>query len=820
MLDRNPDLLPEILAFNLSSRGDNNTREWTNRVLYPPLVGHAAPWVEIVRMASATKSPYHHARALLRLSEHRPQERESLIAGARSAIQHIRDSHERAQVLERLIQLSPVEERTALVKEALRLVSRIENVEDQIRALGRLTRYVPSQQGKELLKEALAQAARLRDEAQRAETLRVLLPLLPYPDLQTRAQALADEMASSWCRSLALNLHGAQLLSLHPALASASTESSHFWAPLVLSALIRDVEQHSELSPEQLWLRLGRNPGPRESAALHGHALAEGLVLTRTAVQILNQLLDARGNEPLIESILPLLERQEMETLPAVEQWLGHPNATIARYAALCFSEAQGISQHTAGAILDLLQDERDLWRHRAARLIHHPAINPDEPTRTVLGLGRETIEVLFQEAIRRDLDTPQVSVMIHWLNHDLIYDSAEIFEQWLRSVAAGGARAAVAQTILRGIEAMTEPVWEVFLAGLVQNQPAVQVALLTSLCRLHHKERKKNDQVLKRISDEQWDSFLEAIPRMSLEPLSGHRISTAGPLELVQAARQALEQREGLPDGQVVALADDLLQQLFSTSFADILRLDPEAIKREMKAVAALSLYSPTPDMQRAIREAATQLKEDQDLFRFALRWLAKLLQDSVQDPRFDPKRYHLLLLMAAAAELSPATFSNLADPEELEPLLILAAKCHNSYPGRAAAVTLLGFLRRVTPEGVQALHAAMKDVIYVQQSALDAVLRFRRLDGEILPLLFEGLYHPSAMTGYATAQLLAALGRSDRTYPEQRLQILRALADAVRDPRSERVVHFGYVNARVPSLPRLNHSYYRAMMQVAGIE
>lgn len=133
---------------------------------------------------------------------------------------------------------------------------------------------------------------------------------------------------------------------------------------------------------------------------------------------------------------------------------------------------------------------------------------------------------------------------------------------------------------------------------------------------------------------------------------------------------------------------------------------------------------------------------------------------------------------------------------------------------------MTLLGFLRRVTAEGVQALHAALKDVIYVQQSALDAVLRFRRLDGEILPLLFEGLYHPSAMTGYATAQLLAALGRSDRTYPEQRRQILRALADAVRDPRSERVVHFGYVNARVPALPRLNHSYYRAMMQVAAIE
>lgn len=821
MLERNPDLLPEILALNLSSRGDNEARESTHRVLYPPLVGHPDPWSEIERMANATKSPYHRARALLRLAEHRPQKRESWIAGARSAVQDIRDPHQKEQVLERLIQSSPTEQRAALVKEALRLVPKILPPADQVRALGRLTRYVPSQQGEALLKEALAKVKRLKDQALRAETLRALMPLLPaYPDLQTRAQALAGEMTSPWCRSLALDLHGAQLLPLHPALAGASTDSPDLWAPLVLSALIRDVEQHWELSPEQLWVRLGWNPGPREIAALHRHALAEGLVLTRTAAQVLDQLLDTRGNGQVIESILPLLERQEMETFPIMEQWLDHPNARVAHYAALCFSEAQGISPRTAGALLELLQDEQDLWRHRAARLIHHPAINPDEPTRTVLGLGQETIEALFREAIRRDLDAPQVSLMVYWLRQDLVHDSAEIFEQWLRSVDAGGVRAAIAQAIVRGIEAMTEPVWEVFLAGLTQNRPAVQMALLTSLCRLHYKERVKKEQVLKRISDEQWASFLAAIPGMILEPLSDHRISTAGPVDLVQAARQALEQREGLPDGEAVALADDLLQQLFSTSFADILRLDPEAMKREMKAVAALTLYAPNPDMQRAIREAATRLKEDQDLFRFALRWLAKLLQDSVQDSRFDSKRYHLLLLMAAAAELSPATFSNLADPEELEPLLILAAKCHNSYPGRAAAVTLLGFLRRVTAEGVRALHAAMKDVIYVQQSALDAVLRFRRLDGEILPLLFEGLYHPSAMTGYATAQLLAALGRSDRTYPEQRRQILRALADAVRDPRSERVVHFGYVSARVPALPRLNHSYYRAMMQVAAIE
>jgi hypothetical protein len=823
LLSRNPDLLPEVLALSLGSRGDNDTREGTSRVLYPLLVGRPAPWKEVTRLAFAAGNPYHRARALLRLSEHLPQERDTLVAGAQSAIKEIGNPHEKVQVLERLIQLSPVEQRATLVKEALRLVPKISDPRDLARAFGRFTAYVPSQQGRELLEEGLARTARLREETMRAETLRALLPLLfPYPDLFARAQVLAEEMPRPWCRSLALDLHGAQLLPLHPTLASTSPEAPHLWAPLVLSALLRDLEPISgRMGSEILWIELGKNPGPQTVKALRQHALAQGLVLTRIAAQVLDQLLDDPRYEPVLESILPLLERQEIETLAVVEPWLDHPNTTVARYAALCVAEAQGFSERTAGTLLELLLDERDLWRHRAARLIHHPAISPDEPTRTVSGLGQETIEALVREGLRQRLYAPQVTLITSWMAHDLVYDSVEIFANWLQTVEAGGIEVTTAEAILQSIEEVTESVWQELLMALSRNHPAVQVPLLTSICRLHHKEKKVKDQAIKRISNEQWAAFLERIHGIDLERLSSHRIYKTGPLELVQAARQALERREELSDHDLVALADKLQRDLFSTSFADILRLDPEQMKTEMKSIASKLLYAPAGlEFERALRAAAIALKENHDLFRFALLWLQKMLQNSAQDPRLEPTRYYLLLILSAASELSPATFSNLADPEELEPLLIQASKYHDSYPGRAAAVTLLGYLRQVTPEGFQALHSALKDVGKVQQSALEAVLRFRRLDGDILPLLFEGLYHPSAMMGYATAQLLASLGRSDHTLPEQRRQILEALAAAVRDPRSERVVYFGYVNARVPALPLLNHAYYDAMMRVAGLE
>lgn len=61
---------------------------------------------------------------------------------------------------------------------------------------------------------------------------------------------------------------------------------------------------------------------------------------------------------------------------------------------------------------------------------------------------------------------------------------------------------------------------------------------------------------------------------------------------------------------------------------------------------------------------------------------------------------------------------------------------------------------------------------------------------------------------------------GRSDRTRPELRRQILLSLAKAAREPRSRRAVYLWYVDAGVPDVPRLDQAFYRAMLKVGGLD
>ena len=56
-------LLPEVLALNLGSRGDNEARE-SPTAHYPSLVGHRIPWSEIERMTHATEPLPQRARPL------------------------------------------------------------------------------------------------------------------------------------------------------------------------------------------------------------------------------------------------------------------------------------------------------------------------------------------------------------------------------------------------------------------------------------------------------------------------------------------------------------------------------------------------------------------------------------------------------------------------------------------------------------------------------------------------------------------------------------------------------------------------------------
>jgi hypothetical protein len=332
--------------------------------------------------------------------------------------------------------------------------------------------------------------------------------------------------------------------------------------------------------------------------------------------------------------------------------------------------------------------------------------------------------------------------------------------------------------------------------------------------------KKKDEDPDSRRMSDERWGMLWHAIQDSELEPLSDQKLLLVTHEDILEMLARIVSQQGGRP-GDVVEAARELLWSQFGTDFHRALSgSDSRTAKDNMYRIGQTFSTIKIHGHQNIITIIRSFIYSHKDItvpWSVVLtQWARCLLEESLYDPRPAFERSYVLELAAGAAELARDTFRRHADPAALEPLLARAVRYHNTWTGRAAAMRLLGFLQRGSEATLDALKAALRDEYTVQRAALDAAPRLRQVDSTILPDLLEMLYHESAVTAYATAQLLATLGQSEKTRPETRRRIIDALSAAARDPRSHRTVYFSFVDARIPDMPQLDDSFAAALRKV----
>jgi hypothetical protein len=243
----------------------------------------------------------------------------------------------------------------------------------------------------------------------------------------------------------------------------------------------------------------------------------------------------------------------------------------------------------------------------------------------------------------------------------------------------------------------------------------------------------------------------------------------------------------------------------------ADLLDDQPEEMLASLLAAGTDEI--PWDDYHdRITKVLQTLLSTRSDLLE---TFLESYLPQALVQPDW-PERRIALAAAAASAEVAPAVFAQVADPDILARQFVEAVTDVESFSARRFALTSLGHLRRVTPDVIGALWNALRDVSQVQQDALRAVLNFRRVEGDLIPQLAEGLMNESAAFAYATGQVLAALGRSESTTAAQRQAIVDALAEAVRSPASQREVYV-LEDRSIHHLGRLDRAFHQALLQVA---
>ena len=132
------------------------------------------------------------------------------------------------------------------------------------------------------------------------------------------------------------------------------------------------------------------------------------------------------------------------------------------------------------------------------------------------------------------------------------------------------------------------------------------------------------------------------------------------------------------------------------------------------------------------------------------------------------------------------------------LEALLVAGTGEAESFSARRFGITTLSHLRLLTPAVLNALLAASQDVEIVQQEAIAAAGRFRRLSAdfqaeEALAHFAAALNGESGAAAYLAARLLGALGSSPAAaeLPGLRQRIAHLLSEAWSQPQAREPVY-----------------------------
>jgi hypothetical protein len=826
MVASHPELLPEVLAAILADVGKQSDSERTLDSYMPGMTLSPDRWGEIIRMAVDLLDPYYRARALLRVARFAFDRRDSLLKAAADAAGEVADPSRAFELCERLVWETPRGARRPLLRRCSGLAEAMGHPEESACAWARLASLVPAEEHEAAFERALDHASRVEPHPARAHLLRTFLDEFgQIPAWRRKIVEACGRLEHPVDRAHASGLAGAVLSHGHALLAGVSAEANQVWTPVILySQALDTLKATAEESQGRLWQRLEKAPDRQSIAELLRAYGTEFINCSGLAARVVADLIE-RGE---VEFLAPLFGRLVHFTPyaePIVRSWLAAPDPLVAGFGALLLAERYDLSPELVTPVANLLRSGEDLLRFRAGRVVDRAGYI-EKPIRSLSVFGHETVERLAGEVVGRRFEEQGIASRFRLPFEHLLFDSPSSIAKWCDAIEGDTERRDVARFVLSWIHWISPPAWDVLVSRFRLGSPGLRLAILQSCAFLSYLATtgKKKDEAPhpRRMPDERWALLWHAIQDSDLEPLSVQKLLLIGYEDILTVLGEVAALHERRPGGDVVAEARGLLWSRFGTDFHRILSgPDPQVARQNMirlgKSSFALGNFDCHERIVSIIRNESSIDSNTQAARVIILtQWARHLLEESLYDTPPIYERVYVLELAAGAAELARDTFRRHADPAALEPLLARAVRFHNTWTGRAAAMRLLGFLQQGSEATLDALKAALRDIHQVQLAALDAAPRLRRIDSTILPDLLEMLYDESAVAAYAAAQLLATLGRSEKTRPETRLAIIDALSAAARDPRSHRTVYFSFVDARIPDMPQLDDSFAAALRRV----
>lgn len=807
LIDANPDIVPDIIAACLGDVGQRSGRTEILEIYMPELLQSRDPIQDALALARAVKNPYYRARALCRMVRHIPMQKDHLLDEAEAAAETIDDPFEQAQVLELLAANQSGKARSRCWHRCREAVIRIADADERARALGRLGLLAATTEAKACFQQALSSTLQIPDEFARGTTLRILAPLLRgYDDLHKAMFDAAARFQDPLLGARAIE-NWSEVLRCSQNYWSRSAPDHDLWAVLALMARTGGDTTMSHHTMDGLWQLLADAPSPEAAQKLLNALRGERLDCTLAAIQCLDGLLEA-GPTDLAAMLMPKLQAKAAEAVPFLERATLSPNTVVSASASLLLAEMRGLSEGIVPGLINALKSRDELTRLRATELLYG---GPQEPVHRASVIGKTGLDALFSAAIEADAGQLYVGNAIFWFNERLLYDLGEHIEMWATELNKN-ADAATAKYALSHIQHLEPQAFQQVLHELTNGNTSVRSAILISMTHLAKWER---------LNEEAWNALNATMEKLDLVTLESLRYLVFKLEDFRTIALEALQ--SSTPMQSQIETARQLLTTRHGISFADIFRAPTDERLPKLEAFGKM-MYSTTREEPVRWGNNASVAQEGVTQAGFTellCEWLIVALGENLNDP---PRPYYertaLLDLLAGSATAAPASFARCKSLERLQPWLIAVTQAHHSYTGRADAMLLLGYFRSLSLDVLPALRSALADCEPAREAAMEAALMFRIVDEKVLQELIQYLYDESSSLAFAAARLLTTLGRHDKTSTIGRKRILEALAEAVRDPRSRRPLHFDAGLAPAPEVSKLNDFFYNALLKVAGYE
>lgn len=817
VIDSNPLLIPEVLAFALGDTVARGSRQSVFQAYGPELLDHPNPGQAILQKIEELTDPYYQCRALLRLSRYLPEERSRLLELAQKLVEKIVDPIQKIRVIEFqwMEDNSPVGLSTW--NEILSCIESIVDMDERARAFARLGLHAPKEIRQEYFINALNAIKSIIDERDRSTTARLISKSIALKDFEKQWKEVLESFENTLLRARACEDWG-QVFGEIASVIKSETKHQVHWAVLSLSARIDSEIGNEQKRMDLLWSQITENH--RIEVVDEVQILSPVKIIQLTPKVLLSlRILEENGRQDILESIFPRLRLSSREAIPFLNQQLRSSNNVISSTSALMLSEKFGLSDLYIPGLLQCLRSPNDLTRHRASEIMY--GNNSKDPQFHTSMIGQQGLNVLFESLM--DKFTPySVRQAIFWFKGGVVYDSDQQIQHWADQLRKNPKSSSF--FALRGVHHFSNSAFQQLLNEFRNGGGKVRQSIFISLANLAYHDRlpmtETLPEVLQNISDPLLDQFDSCV--FTLKELSTW---------VVEYLNQNQYETEGL--NQVIDVKDEFVRRYFF-SWSSVCELETTTeIKERLKKIGKM-LYTTSSVESTRWSHAASAAQAGLEVpgyVELLCDWLSLALSEDINDPghTINFERSYLLELLAGAASLAPVRYQQHAEKIGLQSRLIEVVIHNKTFVSRSDGIRLLGYQRKLTSEMLPAIHSALMDVEHVRVAAIESMNHFRQLDHQVFDQLVKWLKDESGLVAYASAKLLVTIARhaqggrlNERGKTGNRLrgQIVEALADAIRNPLSDRRLEFGPNNHLVPDVPNLCDFFYECLLKVVGYD